>query len=420
MTSKKSSKKKKAVDKKQTSLTSTVKKPVRKTKTSDKKQTKVNKPVRSSRKKVNVRDEEQIRTETLTTLENFGKQLYAELSKNKYPEVDIPIRSLTNSIYDQKQRQFVIGDKTSLRSAKNPSQLESLVKLVWLADYVKNELVKNRITGTIRDVYYASMNEPETAFAKQPDSDKNIEDLEALIGTSRDDMNMQAKAKSKVFGNLILKYTKKDPDFFGKQIDATSIPKGTDIDQDINTAEIVKCKADKVIVVEKNAVFSRFVEDKIIKKHNAILIGLGGQPTRADRVFIKRMSDECNLPVYVFTDGDIYGLLIALVIQSGSSGLSHVKGLAVPDAKWCGIYPSEFEKWKLKTMEAKPGDLVKTKQMLEDPRFDKKSRYYKEVSILLKNKRKVELEGFTQHGPRYISEVYLDKKLKEAKNMKDF
>ena len=418
MTVKRSPKKAKPIDKKQTMLTSVVKKSSKKTVQSGKKQVKVTKPVRSSKKKIKVRDEDQIRTETLNTLEDFGKRLYAELIKNKYPEVDIPIRSITNSIYDQKLRQFVIGDKTSLRSAKNPSQLESLVKLVWLASYVKNELVKNRITGTIRDVYYASMNEPETAFDKQPDSDRNIEDLEALIGVSRDDMNMQAKAKSKIFGNLILKYTKKDPDFFGKQIDTMAIPKGTDIDQDVNTAEIVKYKADKVIVVEKNAVFNRFIEDKVVKKYNAILVGLGGQPTRADRVFIKRMSEECKLPVYVFTDGDIYGLLIALVIQSGSSGLSYVKGLAVPDAKWCGVWPSEFSRWKLKDMAATPGDLVKTKQMLEDPRFDKKSRYYKEVSILLKNKRKVELEGFNKHGPRYISEVYLDKKLKEVKTMK--
>lgn len=400
MTVKKSSKK--AKGKKQTKLKTTSKK------TTSKKSVK--------KTKFKLRDEKQIREESLKTLEAFGNRLYDDLIHNRYPEVDIPIRSITNSVYDQKLRQFVIGDKVSLRSAKNPSQLESLVKLVWLGDYVKNELVKNSITGTIRDVYYASKNQPETAFDKQPDSDRNIEDLEACVGVSRDDMNMQAKAKSKVFGNMILKYTKKDPEFFGKQIDVSAIPKGTDIDQDVNTAEIVKCKADKVIVVEKNAVFNRFVEDKVYKKYNAILIGLGGQPTRSDRVFIKRMSEERGLPVYIFTDGDIYGLLIALVIQSGSSGLSYVKGLAVPNAKWCGIYPSEFAKWKLdKFAEAcTPGDMAKVKQMMTDSRFDEKSRYYKEVSLFLKNKTKVELEGFNKFGPRYISEVYLDKKLKEA------
>ena len=375
---------------------------------------------KSTRKgKSMVRDEKQIALETNINLKEFGIKIYNDLLKNKFPEVEIPVRSAGNSIYDETLRQYVIGSNTSIKSSKNPSQLQSLVRMVWLAGYIKDELVKNSITGTLRDIYYASMNQPETAYTEgQDDSNQNIKDLEACVDISRDDLNIFAKSRGKVFGNLVIEYTKKDPDFHGKKMDLSANPKGVDIDQDINTALFSKTKADKVIVVEKNAVFNRFIEDKVAKKQNAILVGLGGQTTRADRVFIKRLSEEAKLPVYVFTDGDIYGLQIALVLQSGSSALSYVKGLAVPDAKWCGIWASEFKNYNFKEkIKATPRDIVKSKQMLEDPRFKKKSRYYKEVELFIKNKEKVELEVFSQFGPRFISEEYLPKKIKEVRNM---
>ena len=395
----------------------------------DKKQTTLmssgvkNAPGKTARKaprkaKVKVRDEKQVALETMASLTEFGKRIYNDLAKNKYPEAIVPVRSSGNSVYDEKLRQYVIGDKVSIRSSRNPSQLQLIVRMTWLADYVKNELVKNNITGTMRDVYYASMNHPAIAYSEGQDfSNQNIKDLEACVDVSRDEMNIFAKSRGKVFGNLILEYTKKDPDFHGKKMDLSANPKGTDIDQDINTSLFYKNKADKVIVVEKNAVFNRFIEDKVAKKQKAILVGLGGQTARADRVFIKKLSDELKLPVYVFTDGDIYGLQIALVLQSGSAALSYVKGLAVPDAKWCGVWASDFKHYKFEPIKATPQDIIKSKQMLEDPRFKKKSRYYKEIELFIKNKEKVELEAFSQFGPRFISENYLPKRLAEVKNM---
>ena len=55
--------------------------------------------------------------------------------------------------------------------------------------------------------------------------------------------------------------------------------------------------------------FQRLVKHNYWKKANCILISMGGVPTRACRRFIRRLSDERKLPVYVFTDGDPYGFL---------------------------------------------------------------------------------------------------------------
>ena len=52
---------------------------------------------------------------------------------------------------------------------------------------------------------------------------------------------------------------------------------------------------------------------------------MGGVPTRACRRFIRRLSDEKKLPVYVFTDGDPYGYMsIYRTLKVGSGNAAHI------------------------------------------------------------------------------------------------
>src|SRR5690606_39398022 len=59
-----------------------------------------------------------------------------------------------------------------------------------------------------------------------------------------------------------------------------------------------------VLLVEKEAVWSRFNEDKYWKKEKCMLIHGGGQPPRGVRRLVHRMHNELELPVYVLVDND--------------------------------------------------------------------------------------------------------------------
>ena len=70
---------------------------------------------------------------------------------------------------------------------------------------------------------------------------------------------------------------------------------------------------------------------------------------RATRGIINRLNLEHKLPVYVFTDGDPWGIHIAMVIISGSANAAHLRGLTTPDAKWIGVWGTDIVDYKLPT-----------------------------------------------------------------------
>ena len=105
----------------------------------------------------------------------------------------------------------------------------------------------------------------------------------------------------------------------------------------LTTAAFAQTNAEMVLVIEKGALFTRFVEEKVYKKYNAILIDTVGQPPRSTRYMIRRLHEELGLPVYVFTDADPWGMHIAMVIISGSANAAHLRELTTPDAKWAGV-----------------------------------------------------------------------------------
>ena len=62
-------------------------------------------------------------------LKKHGAQVYEDLDNGQFPKISIPNRSISNIIYDKKLRQYVLGTNTALRSAKNTSQLLSLIHI---------------------------------------------------------------------------------------------------------------------------------------------------------------------------------------------------------------------------------------------------------------------------------------------------
>ena len=86
---------------------------------------------------------------------------------------------------------------------------------------------------------------------------------------------------------------------------------------------------------------------------------MGGVPTRACRRFIRGLSDEMNLPVYVFTDGDMYGYAnIYRTLKVGSGNAAHINEyFCVPRAKFLGVTPQDIIDYKLPTHPLKEVDI---------------------------------------------------------------
>jgi DNA topoisomerase-6 subunit A len=350
------------------------------------------------------------RNEVLTSLRNLGVKIYEQLDSGYFPSITMPSRSTENIYYDPQLRQFVLGNRAVRRSARNIRHLKPFTQLVWAATF-SHELTSQRKTSTLRDVYYSAQ-AYEMTFKDQQESNNIVTDLETVLGLSREDFNIFPEERSAVFGDLTIEYTV--PGYEGRRLNLTSHPDGVLIGPALTSAEFVETTADKVIAIEKGGLFTRFIEENVHKKFNAILVLTAGQAPRATRHFIRRLNRELNLPVFIFTDGDPWGMHIAMVIISGSANAAHLRELNTPDAKWSGVWATDIVRYKLPT---DPLDEVDKKRLLElqrDPRY-KDPLWQREIKTFMKIGRKAEQEAFSRYGLTYIVDEYLPAKLEETK-----
>jgi len=347
--------------------------------------------------------------EVLRNLENFGERLYSQMEKGTFPWIEMPSRSIENIYYSPELRQYVLGEKTVRRSARNIRHIRPFTQLVWAA-YFAHELAQQRKTSTLRDVYYSTQ-AYDMSFKDQPESNSIITDLETVAGFAREDFNVFPEERSAVFGDLTIEYTV--PGYEGKTLNLASHPDGVMIGPALTSSEFVKTSAKKVIAIEKGGLFTRFIEEGVYKRFNALLVLTAGQAPRATRHFIHRLNRELNLPVFIFTDGDPWGMHIAMVLISGSANAAHLRELTTPDAKWSGVWATDIVDYKLPSDKLTEVDIKRLHELQRDPRY-KEKLWQREVKTFLKIKRKAEQEAFSRYGLTYIVDEYLPKKLEET------
>jgi len=348
------------------------------------------------------------RKEVLEKLEGLGSEFYAQMEKGHFPHILMPSRSTDNIYYSPELRQYVLGEKRVRRSAGNIRHLGPFTQLVW-SSYFAHELTSNQKTSTLRDVYYSAQ-AYDISFKDQAESDNILTDVETVISSSREDFNIFPEESSAIFGDLTIEYT--IPNYAGRRLNLTSHPDGVMIGPALTTAELIETTADKVIAIEKGGLFTRFIEERVHEKFNALLVYLRGQAPRSTRYFIRRLNQEMGLPVYIFSDADPWGMHIAMVIISGSANAAHLTELTTPDAKWAGVWASDITGYKLPSDKLTNLDMKRLRELERDPRY-KGDIWQREIDIFTKIQRKCELEAFSRYGLTHIVDSYLPQRLIE-------
>jgi DNA topoisomerase-6 subunit A len=341
-------------------------------------------------------------------LEEMGAKFCREIDRGMFPAVTMKTRSTNNIFYSPKHRQYILGDRTVTRSSRNIAHLRPFTQMVWTAFFV-HELLRQKKTSTLRDVYYSAQ-AYDIFFKDQSESDNIITDLETAIEHPRESFNVFPEERSAVFGDLTIQYTV--PGYEDRRMNLSFHPDGVMIGPALTDARFIETSADKVIVIEKGAMFTRFVEERVYEKFNAILIYTSGQAPRSTRYFIRRLNRELGLPVYIFSDADPWGMHIAMVIISGSANAAHLRQLTTPDAKWAGVWASDIIDYKLPSEKLNERDLKRLKELKADPRYED-SLWQEQIDIFMKIKKKCELEAFSRYGLTHIVDKYLPERLKE-------
>jgi len=344
----------------------------------------------------------------LNSLESLGVEFCEEINVGIFPWIEMKSRSTDNIFYSPEHRQYVLGDKTVRRSSRNISHLRPFTQMVWTANFA-HELLNQKKTSTLRDVYYSAQ-AYEVFFKDQATSDNTITDLETAIGFSREAFHVFPEERSAVFGDLTIQYTV--PGYEDRRLNLSSHPDGMMIGPALTESRLVETGADKVIVVEKGAMFTRFVEERVHEKFKAILIYTAGQAPRSTRYFIRRLNQELGLPAYIFSDADPWGMHIAMVIISGSANAAHLRELTTPDAKWAGVWASDIAGYKLPSNKLNDRDVKRLRELKKDPRYEG-DLWQREIDTFVETRKKCELEAFSRYGLTHIVDKYLPERLEQ-------
>ena len=89
------------------------------------------------------------------SLEEIGRRVCEQIENGEFPWIEMKSRSTSNIFYSPELRQYALGEKTIKRSARVVSHLRPFTQMVWTAYFVK-ELIRQRKTSTLRDVYYSA------------------------------------------------------------------------------------------------------------------------------------------------------------------------------------------------------------------------------------------------------------------------
>jgi DNA topoisomerase-6 subunit A len=174
-------------------------------------------------------------------------------------------------------------------------------------------------------------------------------------------------------------------------------------------------KAKFILCIETGGMFQRLQSHKFWQESHCILVSMAGVPTRATRRFVRRLSDQCKLPVYAFVDCDPYGISnIYRTLKVGSGNAAHInRFFCVPQASFLGVTPSDIVEYKLPTHPLKEVDVKRAKDALKnDPFFKIHKPWAHAMEQLIKMGVRAEQQALARWGLNYVIDEYLPRKLK--------
>ncbi|WP_319508075.1 DNA topoisomerase IV subunit A [uncultured Methanolobus sp.] len=340
-------------------------------------------------------------------------EFYDQFIDEIVPNVSLPSRTKANIEYSEDSDVWVYGDRETERSAKTVKGAFQLLKTSHVIDFlVNNHLGQNR-GSTLRELYYISENWDIAKFREQPESDRLIEDLEIISGLQREYFHMRPEEDgATMFGPIRLREeTKRGDRVIHCQEDIGE--SGYQIPFNVENIEFLDTDAKFIIAIETGGMYARLIENGFDERNDAILVHLKGQPARSTRRIIKRMNEEMNLPVVVFTDGDPWSYRIFASVAYGAIKSAHLSEyMATPGAQFIGVQPSDIVEYELSTDKLTDKDVAALRSELTDPRFE--SDYWKEqISLQLEINKKAEQQAFAGKGLDFVTDKYLPERLTE-------
>jgi DNA topoisomerase-6 subunit A len=351
----------------------------------------------------------------VSELETIAYDIYKQMDKGQIPSMKIPVRTKTNIKFSRKNHVWTLGKSMGDRSAKKLDGAYMLLRTLHMMEFIE-EMINSQKSSTLREMYYISEAWEQAKFSTQNESNKLAEDLEAVTGCMREDFKLRPEEDgARVIGDITIEEVnrKGEKKKINCRDDVGDSGYGIPYNVEKDKIKFKDVGAKFAIAIETGGMFDRLVENGFDEDAQAVLIHLKGQPARSTRRFIKRLNEEFNIPVCVFTDGDPWSFRIFASIAYGAIKTAYISEyLATPTTEYVGITATDILNYDLPTDKLSDKDAAALKAELTDPRF--KGQFWKhEIELMLDIKKKAEQQALAKYGLDFVTDTYLPEKLSD-------
>ena len=328
------------------------------------------------------------------------------IDDGEFPEIGYYGSSKKNANYREMKGYSPVDDKASFIDGRKVESAKTIAGLVYGLTQFKEHLEQG-LSMSLRDFYYLHKVKRVQKVMKitdQTETNRLINLCERIIrhkGASvpREELGVVSSPKGTFYGDVTLS------DLSGKRLNCNSAGEyGWFISSRPSDVDIHDINIDAAVFVEKEAMGRNLIE---LGLPESLRIGVGslfGQPGRNMRAWIRRLADN-EVPILVLVDMSPWSLRIFSTIKSNSIELANIQGLATPQAKLVGLTTGDFwgRKGMLSGIEHSLESMTKSdvkcaQQNRNIPSICQDPILNKQNEVMLKKKRKGELEAFKAFG----------------------
>lgn len=181
--------------------------------------------------------------------------------------------------------------------------------IMYLIEAIYRLLATNS-SATKREIYYKNAD----FFVTQNAVSTALNDICLMLGAYPWELNIHSSTKGIMVGAIVLIA----PD--NQEIDFSLHMSGTVLPSNVTDIKGIRTTAKFLLIVEKDTVFKRLVQDGIFEKlgSDMILITARGFPDVSTRWLVKKIWDDFRMPSFALVDADPYGIEILCCYKYGS------------------------------------------------------------------------------------------------------
>lgn len=344
--------------------------------------------------------------DVIELIDDVLNTLSETLEDGVFPEIGYYGASKKNVDYKEDKGYISIDESPSFIDGRKVESAKTVASFVYGLSRFKEHLEQN-MSMSLRDFYYMHKVKHVQDVLKitdQNETNRLINLCERVIrhdGTSvpREEFGVVSSPKGTFYGDVTIS------DMSRKRLNCASAGEyGWFISSRPFEVKIHDINIDAAVFIEKEAMARNLIELAIPEDLRIGVGALFGQPGRNMRAWIRRLADE-EIPILVLTDMSPWSLRIFSTIKSNSIELANIRGLATPEAKLLGLTTDDF--WSKRGMltdiehsleSMTKSDVKCAQQNRNIPAISQDQHLSRQNEMMLKKKRKGELEAFKSFG----------------------